>query len=264
MSAAGAGLILSFGIPFLAYMILRGIAGRLDRVTTAAVAAHYGSVSVVTFVAGTEYLRSVGVQFGGYMVAVMALMETPAILSALLLAGRRKAMAESGAQPRRTGELIRHVVLNGAVVVLVGAFVIGALTGERGMQRLDTFVNPVFQGVLALFLLDMGLIASRRLQEAKSLTPSLVLFGVGMPVLASALSLGVSIAFGVRPGDAAVLAVLAASASYIAVPAAMRIALPKADPGIYLTLSLGVTFPFNLLIGLPLYQALAAAAVGAG
>lgn len=262
MDAATVGLILSFGLPLVAYPLLRALARSLDRTTAAATAAHYGSVSVVTFVAGTEYLRSLGVEFGGYMVAVVALMETPAILSALFLAGRRKAAAESGAEKKRTGELVRHVVLNGAVVVLVGAFAIGALTGERGYARMETFVGPMFNGILALFLLDMGLIAARRLREADALTPTLVLFGVLMPLISCALALMLSAGFGVRPADAAVLAILAASASYIAVPAAMRIALPHANPGVYLTLSLGVTFPFNLLIGLPLYKAAAGLALG--
>jgi hypothetical protein len=263
MDAALVGLILSFGLPFAAYMLLRGMARSLDRTTSAATAAHYGSVSVVTFVAGTEYLKTLGVPFGGYMVAVVALMETPAILSALLLAGRRKAVAEAGGEAKRKRELIRHVVLNGAVVVLVGAFAIGALTGERGYARMETFVGPMFNGILALFLLDMGLIAARRLREARALTPMLALFGVTMPLISCALAIALSALFGVRPADAAVLAILAASASYIAVPAAMRIAMPKADPGVYLTLSLGVTFPFNLLIGLPLYQAAASWALGA-
>lgn len=252
MGAAGAGVILSFAIPALAFFILRAIS-TLDRTTAAATAAHYGSVSVVTFVAGTEYLRAQGVDFGGYMVAVVALMETPAILTALLLAG--SAGASAGKQGLK-GELAREVLLNGSVVLLVGAFVIGAITGEKGMTRLDVFVGPLFQGVLCLFLLDMGLVAARRLREARALTLRLVLFGLCMPFISFALSIGLSFLFGLRAEDAAVLGVLAASASYIAVPAAMRIALPKADPGVYLTLSLGVTFPFNLTIGVPLYAAL--------
>jgi hypothetical protein len=148
------------------------------------------------------------------------------------------------------------VALNGSVVLLIGAFAVGAITGERGMARMDMFVNPLFQGILALFLLDMGLVAARRLRESRSLTPALVAFGIIMPLISCALAVGLSAVMGVRPADAAVLAVLAASASYIAVPAAMRIALPKADPGVYLTLSLAITFPFNLIVGIPLYRAI--------
>lgn len=255
-SAGVTGVILSFVIPVVAFYALRTTT-RLDRTTAAATAAHYGSVSVVTFAAGTEYLRALGVPFGGYMVAVVALMETPAILTALLLAGGDAA----GKQGLR-GNLIREVLLNGSVVLLVGSFIIGAVTGEGGMAKLDLFVNPLFQGVLALFLLDMGLVAARRLREAKTMTVPLVLFALTMPLVSSAMSIALSAMLGVRPADAAVLAILAASASYIAVPAAMRIALPKADPGVYLTLSLGITFPFNLLIGIPLYQAVVATVLG--
>lgn len=256
LKAAGVGLILSFGIPVIAFAILRVIS-RLDRTTSAATAAHYGSVSIVTFVAGTEFLRVSGVPFGGYMVAVVALMETPAILSALILAGGGAA----GRQGLR-GELFREVALNGSVVLLIGAFLVGLLSGDAGMSKLDVFVGPVFQGVLVLFLLDMGLVAARRLSAARSLTLPLIAFAIFMPLLSSVLSLSLSLSLGLSVGNAAVLAILAASASYIAVPAAMRIALPDADPGVYLTLSLAVTFPFNLVFGIPLYTAATAALLG--
>jgi uncharacterized protein len=255
-SAAGAGLLLSFGLPVIAFAILRTIS-RLDRTTAAATAAHYGSVSIVTFVAGSEFLRTGGFPFGGYMVAVVALMETPAILSALLLAG-----AGAACRHGLRGELVREVALNGSVVVLVGSFLLGLVTGERGMAKLDVFVGPVFQGVLVLFLLDMGLVAARRLRDARAVTPVLALFGLVMPLISCALALLLSMALGLAAGDAALLSILAASASYIAVPAAMRIALPDADPGVYLTLSLAVTFPFNLVVGIPLYTAVASALLG--
>ncbi|MDX2236010.1 MAG: sodium-dependent bicarbonate transport family permease [Hyphomonadaceae bacterium] len=255
-TAAAAGVILSLAIPVIAFYALKTIS-TLDRPTAAATAAHYGSVSVVTFAAGSDFLRASGVDFGGYMVAVVALMETPAILVALML-------AQGGTAKRQgmQGALLREVALNGSVVLLIGAFAIGAITGERGMQRLDLFVNPLFQGVLTLFLLDMGLVAARRLREARALTAPLVAFGLLMPLVSCACAVGISLALGVRQEDAAMLAILAASASYIAVPAAMRIALPQADPGVYLTLSLGITFPFNLTIGIPLYQAVTAMLLG--
>ncbi|MBL8551020.1 MAG: sodium-dependent bicarbonate transport family permease [Hyphomonadaceae bacterium] len=250
IAAGGLGLGLSFATPFAAYIVLKAF-GVLDRLTAAATAAHYGSVSVVTFAAGTEYLRAVEVEFGGYMAAVLALMETPAILAALIIAGARSQKAETRLRPT----LWREVFLNGAAVVLIGSFVIGAITGERGMARLDVFVGPLFQGALCLFLLDMGLVASRRLAEAPRLDWRLIAFAIAWPLLSAAAALGASAALGLSLGDATLMAVLAASASYIAAPAAMRIALPKADAGIYLSLSLGVTFPFNLLIGIPLYHA---------
>lgn len=256
LSAAAAGVTLSFLVPVIGYALLRR-ATALDRATAAATAAHYGSVSVVTFVAGTEFLRAVGLQFGGYMVAVVALMETPAILSALLLAGAGAA----GRQGLRS-DLIREVALNGSVVVLMGSFVIGAITGDAGMAKLEVFVGPVFQGILVLFLLDMGLVAARRLSAARSLTPVLVAFALVMPLISGGLALLLAAALRLQPADAAVLAILAASASYIAVPAAMRIALPSADPGVYLTLSLAITFPFNLVAGIPLYTAAARAFIG--
>lgn len=253
--AAGAGLLLSLAIPVIAFAILRGVS-TLDRATAAATAAHYGSVSIVTFVVGTEFLRAMGVEFGGYMVAVVALMETPAILVALFLARAK------GDAPRPQGELAREVFLNGSVVLLLGAFVVGMITGDRGMQRLDIFVNPLFQGILTLFLLDMGLVAARRLQESKALTWKLAVFAIVMPLISCALAIAATTLFGLKPGDAAVLAILAASASYIAAPAAMRIALPQADAGVYLTLSLGVTFPFNVIVGIPLYTAVTQAIAG--
>ena len=152
--------------------------------------------------------------------------------------------------------------MNGSVVLLIGAFLVGLLTGDSGMAKMEVFVGPVFQGVLVLFLLDMGLVAARRLSAARSLTLPLVAFALVMPLISSALAMGFALLTGLSPGNAAVLSILAASASYIAVPAAMRIALPDADPGVYLTLSLAVTFPFNLVFGIPLYTAAAAAIIG--
>lgn len=256
VSAGGFGLLLSFAAPFAAYAALRSFGG-LDRVTAAATAAHYGSVSVVTFAAGSEYLRAIGVEFGGYMAAVLALMETPAILAALLIAGAPRSTPGSARSARFRPTLWREVFLNGAAVVLIGSFVIGVMSGERGMARLDFFVNALFQGALCLFLLDMGLVASRRLAEAPKLNVRLIAFAIGWPLLSASVALLGGHALQLSLGDASLLAVLAASASYIAAPAAMRIALPKADAGVYLSLSLGITFPFNLLVGIPLYHAAA-------
>lgn len=256
LSAAGAGVALSFLTPVIGFFALRAVS-KLDRATAAATAAHYGSVSIVTFVAGTEFLKAAGLPFGGYMVAVVAMMETPAILSALLLAGAGAA----GRQGLR-GELVREVALNGSVVVLIGSFLIGAISGSAGMAKLEVFVGPVFQGVLVIFLLDMGLVASRRLRGARSLTLPLVAFALIMPLVSCGVALLLSFGLGLSAADTAILAILAASASYIAVPAAMRIALPEADPGVYLTLSLAITFPFNLVLGIPLYTAAARLVMG--
>ncbi|XBQ15309.1 MAG: sodium-dependent bicarbonate transport family permease [Oceanicaulis sp.] len=255
--AALAGVVLSFAMPLIAYFLLRNFT-KLDRTTAAASAAHYGSISVVTFVAGSEFLTLTGLVYSGHMVAVLALMETPAILTGLLLAGRSTAGEDQSAR----GDLIREVALNGSVVLLMGAFFIGWISGEPGMARLDPFVNGIFQGVLALFLLDMGIVAARRLSGAKKLGVAGAIFGAVMPPIGATCALGVAALIGMSPGDAAALMILAGSASYIAVPAAMRIALPKADPSVYLTLSLAITFPFNLTVGIPLYAAAARLVLG--
>lgn len=258
--AAGllAGVLLSFAIPFVAFAILRRIS-RLSVADAAAVSAHYGSISIVTFVAGTSALQAQGIAYEGWMVAVAAAMEAPAILSALWL------VARSGGGAAREEGLFREVLLNGSIVLLVGSFLIGAATGAEGMARIESFIVAPFTGVLCLFLLDMGLIAGRGLREMKRdgpIGPALIGFGVVMPLLGGALGLAAATLIGLSPGGAAILTTLAASASYIAVPAAMRVALPEANPSIYLTLSLGVTFPFNLTVGIPLYVAAATALGG--
>ncbi len=258
LSAVGAGLVLSFGLPFIAFGLLRVMTG-LGRVDAAAVAAHYGSISIVTFVAGTSVLQQRMIEAEGYMVAVAAAMEAPAILSALWLAARGGG-ATAGGGGGLAGEpgLLREILLNGSIVLLVGSFAIGALTGAEGLARIDSFIVAPFQGVLCLFLLDMGLVAGRGLRDRRgALGVGAVAFGMVMPLVGATLGLALGLAIGLSTGGVALMMVLAASASYIAVPAAMRVALPEADPAVYLTLSLGVTFPFNLVIGLPLYIAAA-------
>jgi hypothetical protein len=253
-AAMVAGLALSFGIPFVAYGLLR-TATRLPAVDAASVAAHYGSISAVTLVAVTGVLHQLGIAFEGYMIAVAAAMETPAILSALLLARRG---AAGGGGPGVRAELAREILLNGAVVMLLGSFAIGALTGERGQALLKPFLVEQFPGFLCLFLLDMGLVAGRGLRDGgRSLSLPVVGFAVLMPLISATLAAALSPLVGLSAGGTAVLITLAASASYIAVPAAMRLALPEANPAIALTLSLGITFPFNLLLGIPLYVAAA-------
>ena len=248
VSVAAAGIVLGFLIPVIAFAALRATS-KLDAATAAAVAAHYGSISVVTFVAGTELLKAGGVIYDGYMVAVMALMETPAIVAGLWLASRDPAAKAQKA----SGEFLREVFLNGSVVLLMGAFVIGWITGEAGMKPVKPFLDDLFRGMLCLFMLDMGLIAGNRLRNAARITWALAAFAVYMPVVGASLGLSAGLLLGLSVGNAALLAILCASASYIAVPAAMRLALPQADPAVYLTLSLAMTFPFNLTVGLPLY-----------
>lgn len=252
--AAGAiGVGLSALTPLLAFIILKRVS-RLDRPTICALAATYGSVSVVTFAAGQQHLAAVGLAPGGYMAAVLALMETPAILTALILmngAGR--------GEPGRRRTILKEVFVGAATVMLLGSFLVGLVSGQAGMAKLEIFVGPLFQGALCFFLLDIGLIAARRLMEGgRRLTPAVIGFAVAFPLFSASVALGLAHLAGLGVGNAALLTILAGSASYIAVPAAMRIAAPTADAGVFVTASLAVTFPFNLTVGIALYTAAAA------
>ncbi len=248
-----AGTLLSLLLPILAFALLNVLTS-LDQLNKAAVAGHYGSISIVTFVAATSALELYNIDAEGYMVAVAAAMEAPAIVTALWLASR-------GSKDSRMGsDMWREILLNGSIVLLIGAFVIGLLTGSEGMNEIESFIVTPFKGVLCLFLLDIGLVAGRSLlQSYKHITRGLVAFGVLMPLIGSITGLAIAILLNLSEGGAVLLMVLCASASYIAVPAAMRVALPEANAGIYLTLSLGITFPFNLTLGIPLYLAAASA-----
>ena len=249
--AALAGLVLSFLIPLPLFLALKRI-GRLDTVNAAAVAAHYGSVSVVTFVAGSQVLGSGGMPPAGYMVAVLALMETPAIIVGLMLARRG-----GGAQLQSGNGLLHETLLNGSVVLLMGSFIIGLIAGTDGFAPIAPLFQDIFTGMLCLFLLDMGLVAMRRLRESRALTWRLAGLGIIFPVINGTIGVLAGAMIGLDTGSAAALGMLAASASYIAVPAAMRLALPQADPGLYLAMSLAVTFPFNITIGIPYFVFLA-------
>lgn len=251
LAAALAGLALSFLLPLPAFLALRKF-GRLDPINAGAVAAHYGSVSVVTFVTGVEVLGAGGMPPAGYMVAVLALMETPSIVMGLWLARRG-----GKHQQQSSGDLLQETLLNGSVVLLVGSFLIGLVAGKSGFAPVAPFFDVGFRGVLCLFLLDMGLIAARRLRDARSLTPRLALLAIALPIVNGVIGVMVGAAVGLDAGSAAALGILAGSASYIAVPAAMRLALPEADPGLYLAMSLAVTFPFNITLGIPLFTWLA-------
>ncbi|MCY4335763.1 MAG: sodium-dependent bicarbonate transport family permease [Litoreibacter sp.] len=252
------GVMLSFLLPIIAFGLLRTIT-RLSVLDAAAVAAHYGSISIVTFVAGSSILEAQGIGFEGYMVAVAAAMEAPAIISALWLIS-----VKGGGEARgMDAGLMREIMLNGSIVLLIGSFAIGWITGKEGLAEISPFITDPFKGVLCLFLLDMGLVAGRGLARAGgAVSGRAIVFGVVMPLIGASLGLASAWLLGLSVGGAALMMVLSASASYIAVPAAMRVALPEANPAIYLTLSLGVTFPFNLTLGIPLYVALASAVIG--
>ena len=257
------GIALSALMPLVVFPLFKKIAG-LDAATAAATAAHYGSISIVTFVAASDFAQRAGSEFSGHMIAVAVVMESPAILTGLVLASlsvitkRSDGITADEQQPTppatsSMAHVIKEVFFNGSVILLVGAFVVGLITGEPGMTRLKPFVTDIFQGVLCLFLLEMGLVAGRRIFHGDGVKPGLLVASLISTLLgAGAAFLGAKL-IGASVGDAAILITLGASASYIAVPAAMRVALPHANPGAYLTASLGVTFPFNLTIGLPLY-----------
>ncbi|CAO3361869.1 sodium-dependent bicarbonate transport family permease [Azospirillum palustre] len=266
--------LLSLLMPVLGFGLLRSAVG-LDQVNAAAIAAHYGSVSLVTFVTATKLLESQGVTVGGHMVAALAIMEGPAIVSGLLLAGA--AGMVSGVAAGGGGSLsvplgvsgtgtggsikgaIREAAFNGSVLLLAGSLLVGLVIGKPGLQGLHGLFIAPWDGVLCLFLLEMGYLATSRLREAVSLSPRLIAFGIVMPLAGAVIGLAAAASLGLGLGDAALLVTLCASASYIAVPAALRHALPAAEPGLSLPLSLGITFPFNILVGIPLYLAVSRA-----
>lgn len=246
-----AGVITGFIQPVIGFIFLR-LTTKLDNITAAATAAHYGSISMVTFVTAASFLDSSGISYAGYMVAVLALMEAPAILTGLFLA-KKRSKQEHIKEHTNSSELTREILTNGAILLLTGAFIVGLISGTSGMEKMHGFLVLPFQGILALFLLDMGLLVSKRAHELKEFTLSLFAFGIYMPLIGATLGFGISALLGLSEGTALLFIVLVASASYIAVPAAMRLALPEAKASIYLPLSLAVTFPFNIIIGIPLY-----------
>jgi uncharacterized protein len=250
------GAILSAAIPIIAYGLL-GVMAKLPVPDRAAVSAHYGSISIVTFVAATAAMKAVGLEYEGYLVAVAAIMETPAILVALYIA------AKASGKKNDQRELMSEVFLNSSIVVLTGAFIIGAITGDNGMKDIEGFITVPFKGILCLFLLDMGAVAGRGVKNGwQGMSGGLITFALVMPYISAGMAIPFGVMAGLSTGGLAVLMTLAASASYIAVPAAMRLALPEARPSIYLTLSLGITFPMNLTIGIPIYSEIAKFVLG--
>lgn len=264
-----AGIVLSAFMPLIGYHLLQATT-RIGRVDAAAIAAHYGSISIVTFIAANDAINALQMDPGGYMIAVAAAMEAPAILTGLVLAGRVRqgepapsTLSSAAAPSPPKGSIAHDSLTNGSILLLIGAFAIGWVAGPRGMEPLNPFFVDIFRGVLCLFLLDMGLTAGRGLlSQYKVLNPALIGFGIYMPLIGAVTGLGFAYLLGLSVADGALLMTLAASASYIAVPAAMKLALPEARPALSLTLSLGVTFPFNLLAGIPLYAAIAGAVLG--
>ncbi len=247
-----AALALGTAIPLWCYAVLRRLL-RLGAADSGALAAHYGSVSAVTFVAALQFLAARGVPAEGFLPALVALLEVPAIVVAIALA--RAGGAAGGGGGLR--EALHEVVFGRSVVLLVGGLAIGVLTGERGYAAVKPLFSDLFLGALVLFLLELGVVASRRRGDLRRAGAPLVAFAVIAPIVHAALASLLGPLVGLSPGGTMVFATLAASASYIAAPAAVRLALPEASPSLYLASSLVVTFPFNLALGLPLYDAFA-------
>jgi hypothetical protein len=239
-------------VPIYSFFILRI---KVDVYNAVAVAATFGSISAVTFITGITYLQTIGVEYGGYMVAAMTLMESPAIIIGLVLAAIFARQDAQGNEKEKTdwGEILREAFLNPSVFLLMGALLIGIMTGEKGWHAMEPLFGDLFKGILAFFLLDMGLVAAKRIGDLKKLGFFLIGYAIIMPIFNAALAMSLAYFFGLSKGDAFLLALLSASASYIAVPAAMRLSVPEANPSIYLPLSLAVTFPFNISLGIPLY-----------
>ena len=244
-------------VPVLAYLLLGGLT-KLDGINKGAVAAHYGSTSLVTFTAALVLVESSGYQIEGYVTTLLAVLEIPGIVVGLLLASRALGRSVNWS------EAIREVLTGKSILLLAGGLLLGYLTGNAGYERIEPFFGGLFTGVLTLFLLEMGIVAGRRLPDIKKAGIGLVVFGLGFPLISGTIGVMVGHLTGMSVGGAAVLGVLSASASYIAAPAAVRLALPEASPGIYLTASLGITFPFNLIFGIPLLLALSEVIEGIG
>lgn len=252
-----AGIVTGFTQPFIGYKLLR-LTTKLDSATAAAVAAHYGSISMVTFVTAVGFLSSNGVCYGGYIVAVLALMEAPAILTGLFIAHRANPKTITSSV-KATPKLSKEIFTNGSILLLTGSFLIGWASGNTGMEKMTGFLVDPFHGILAFFLLDMGILVAKQIDHIKEFNIKLLLFGIYMPLIGATIGLLISMIIGLDTGTGLLFIVLAASASYIAVTAAMKLALPEAKAGIYLPMSLAITFPFNIAIGIPLYYKLAEA-----
>ncbi|MEW5771456.1 MAG: sodium-dependent bicarbonate transport family permease [Pseudomonadota bacterium] len=253
VGAVIAALGLGFGLPIVAYHLLIWVV-RIDRLNAAAIAAHYGSVSAGTFITAIAFLDAAKVTHESYPVIMLAIMESPAIIIGLVLANLSRQGAGNGRERRVSRELVHDAFTNGSVMLLLGSMLIGAIAQPTGLQKILPFYDSMFMGVLCLFLLDMGMEAARRIGDFKAVGAKLIGFGIAMPLIGAAIGLAIGhYLLGFGPGGALLVAVLAASASYIAVPPAMRLAIPEASPALFLTLSLGITFPFNVVVGIPLY-----------
>jgi len=237
-------------VPVYSFFILRL---KLDSYNAAAIAAAYGSISAVTFITASSFLEKLSIPYGGHMVAALALMESPAIIVGLILVRSFAKNDKESNGGTSWSKVIHEAFLNGSVFLLVGSLLIGLLTGEKGWEKLQPFTQGIFYGALTFFLLDMGLIAAKRIKDLAKTGSFLIAFSVLMPVANAIVGILIAKAIGISEGNALLFAVLCASASYIAVPAAMRLTVPEANPSLYVSMALALTFPFNIIVGIPLY-----------
>jgi uncharacterized protein len=263
LGGLGSAVLLAVVVPLISYPILRRCISPFD---AAAIAATYGSVSAVTFITAVQFLEKSGIAYGGHMAAAMALMESPAIILAVLFANMARKQASATAAPgsaaasapgKGFGHLLQESFTEGAQLLLLGAMLIGFMSGDAGKAAMQPFTGDLFKGMLAFFLLDMGLTTAKHLPKLKSVSRWMIAYAVIAPLVHASLAWLLCRVTGTSLGDTALLMVLAASASYIAVPAVVRYAIPEANPSLYVGLSLGITFPLNILLGIPLYVELA-------
>ena len=243
-----AAMLMACFVPIYTFFILKL---KLDAYDAAAIAATYGSISAVTFITAGAFLSELGIDYDGYMVAALALMESPAIIVGLILVNFFT--ADQGKRDFSWPEVLQDAFLNSSVFLLVGSLLIGVLTGEHGWQVLEPFTQGLFYGILSFFLLDMGLVAARRIKDLQKTGAFLISFAILIPIVNAGIGLSIAKLIGMPQGDALLFTVLCASASYIAVPAAMRLTVPEANPSLYVSTALAVTFPFNIIVGIPLY-----------
>ena len=253
LETLGICMLMASIVPVYTFYILKKKASTAD---AAAIAATYGSISAVTFATAVSFLKTNGIEFGGHMVAGMALMESPAIIVGVILYNHYSHKSSNDSEKPSVGHIIKEGFTEGSVVLLLGSLLIGLLVGEKGHHAIAPLTDDLFKGFLCLFLLDMGLAAAKRLKDLQKAGLFFVSFSIIVPLINAAISILLCWAFAIPMGDALLLTVLCASASYIAVPAAMRVAIPESNPSLYLPMSLAVTFTFNIAIGIPFYFAI--------
>jgi hypothetical protein len=254
----GLAIFLAIIIPIIGYLLLRRTLNAFD---AAAIAATYGSVSAVTFITATQYLDQFNIGYGGHMAAAMALMESPAIILAIVLANKARSAHAKNLNTKQDATSISKILhesfTDGAQLLLLGSMIVGLVSGDDGQKLMAPFSIDLFKGMLAFFLLDMGIMAARNLTGLRGKPPITLLYAIGSPLSHALLALVLCKLIGLPLGNTILLMVLASSASYIAVPAVLRHALPEVNPALYMGMSLGITFPFNIILGIPLYTILA-------